>query len=603
MITYIVLPTLVIYVIVLGIALVHMERHSSNEIKANMTRLASNYAARFDDAFRNAATIADTTARFMEITPNITEKQIYELLSANVTQDPAIYGAAMAFAPNTDNKGDQGNLDKNLFCPYVYRKGDALTQMNITRDVLDWYSDPRWEWWSIPKRTGKSTWTKPYFDEGAGNVLMVTYSAPFFRDGKLLGVTTVDIKLPTLKKNIGREIIGDVDFVILTSAGQYVFSPKSELIMNRTIFDVAKEKNDKKLLAVSKKIVSGKPGVQIVSGWTSPDEQWIFYAPIKSTNWAFAAHIPEDQALMGVRKRVFVAMLALLGTLVLIIVSIYYVSGRITSPIAKLRSKVQELAAGDLNTQIKDIKSKDEIGELAVSFNQMSKNLRTHVEQLAVRSYELMLTQDVTIMSLSTLAEARDPETGAHIARTRNYVKVLAEHLVDHPRFKEFLGTENIIDMLYRSAPLHDIGKVGTKDNILLKAGKLTAEEFEEIKEHPTIGGDALRWAEHRLGSDSFLKYAREIAYSHHERWDGTGYPSGLGGDDIPISARLMALADVYDALTSKRGYKPAWPLDKSRDCIVEGKGTHFDPDVVDAFLAAEEEFKEIAAGKVDPMV
>jgi putative two-component system response regulator len=224
-------------------------------------------------------------------------------------------------------------------------------------------------------------------------------------------------------------------------------------------------------------------------------------------------------------------------------------------------------------------------------------------ESVAVRTYELLLTQDVTIMTLATLAESRDPVTGAHLARTRNYVRILAEHLVDHPRFKAFFSGDHVIDKLYRSAPLHDIGKVGERDDILLKPGKLSAEEYEQMKNHTTIGGDALRWAQDRLGSDSFLQYAREIAYYHHEKWDGSGYPNGLAGEDIPISARLMALADVYDALTNERCYKPAYPHEMARGHILAGKGSHFDPAVVDAFLDAEDEFKEIADGKVDPMV
>ena len=224
-------------------------------------------------------------------------------------------------------------------------------------------------------------------------------------------------------------------------------------------------------------------------------------------------------------------------------------------------------------------------------------------EIVAVRTYELLLTQDVTIMTLATLAESRDPVTGAHLARTRNYVRILAEHLVDHPRFREFFRGDHVVDKLYRSAPLHDIGKVGESDDVLLKPGKLSDEEFERMKGHTTIGGDALRWAQDRLGSDSFLLYAREIAYCHHEKWDGSGYPNGLAGEEIPISARLMALADVYDALTNERCYKPAYSHEVARGHILAGDGTHFDPAVVEAFVEAEEEFKVIGAGKVDPMV
>lgn len=221
--------------------------------------------------------------------------------------------------------------------------------------------------------------------------------------------------------------------------------------------------------------------------------------------------------------------------------------------------------------------------------------------RVRVRTYELLLTRDVTIMSLTTLAETRDRETGEHIQRTQLYVKTLAERLRNHPRFRAVLRDDETIDQLYRSAPLHDIGKVGVPDAILLKPGRLTPEEFDRMKQHPVYGGDALRWAESRLGSNSFLQFAREIAYHHHEKWDGSGYPLGLAGDAIPVGARLMALADVYDALISKRYYKEAFPHEQARQILLEGRGRHFDPDVVDAFIATEAEFQRIAREFVDP--
>ena len=152
------------------------------------------------------------------------------------------------------------------------------------------------------------------------------------------------------------------------------------------------------------------------------------------------------------------------------------------------------------------------------------------------------------------------------------------------------------MDLLYKSAPLHDVGKVGIPDSILLKPGKLTDEEFMIMKTHAQLGADSLAVAEARLGSNSFLRYARGIAASHHEKWDGSGYPQGLKGDAIPLSARLMALADVYDALISKRVYKPAFDHDKAKSIILDGEGSHFDPRVVAAFISCEGEFTEIAA-------
>jgi putative two-component system response regulator len=223
------------------------------------------------------------------------------------------------------------------------------------------------------------------------------------------------------------------------------------------------------------------------------------------------------------------------------------------------------------------------------------KQYQDHLENLVIeRTRRLALTQAVTIESLATLAEYRDPETGGHIKRTQNYVKALAVHLKDHPRYRDDLN-DDIIELLYLSAPLHDLGKVGVPDHILLKAGKLTDDEFEEMKKHTIYGHDALLITEQKLGGDSFLRYAREIAYTHQEKWDGSGYPSGLKGDEIPLGGRLMALADVYDALISKRVYKPPFPHEKAVQIIIEGKGRHFDPDLVDAFVALQETFRNIA--------
>jgi putative two-component system response regulator len=195
---------------------------------------------------------------------------------------------------------------------------------------------------------------------------------------------------------------------------------------------------------------------------------------------------------------------------------------------------------------------------------------------------------------MASLAETRDPETGGHIKRTKEYIRTLAEYLKSHPRFSHFLNNESI-DLLYKSAPLHDIGKVGVPDSILLSHEKLTPDEWEEMKKHSVYGRDALLAAGAQLGENSFLRFAREIAYSHHERWDGTGYPEGLSGEEIPISGRLMALADVYDALISKRVYKRPFPHAKAVEIIEEDKGKQFDPDVVDAFLNLEDKFRTIA--------
>ena len=221
--------------------------------------------------------------------------------------------------------------------------------------------------------------------------------------------------------------------------------------------------------------------------------------------------------------------------------------------------------------------------------------------EVALRTLEVQAIQDVTIMAMTSLAETRDNETGNHIRRTQLYVKALAERLRNHPRFEAVLN-ERMIELLYKSAPLHDIGKIGIPDSILLKPGKLTVEEFEVMKTHTTLGRKAIEDAERRLGMRvAFLSVSKEIAYSHQEKWDGSGYPQGLAGDQIPVSARLMAVADVYDALINKRVYKAAFSHDQTCSTIVKGKGTHFDPDMVDAFVSIAEDFRSIALKYPDP--
>ncbi|MDH4419516.1 two-component system response regulator [Acidovorax sp. HMWF029] len=216
-------------------------------------------------------------------------------------------------------------------------------------------------------------------------------------------------------------------------------------------------------------------------------------------------------------------------------------------------------------------------------------------EEVASRTQALAELQDATIRAMASLAETRDNETGNHIRRTQHYVEALARHLQNHPRFREEL-TDTNIETIFKSAPLHDIGKVGIPDRILLKPGKLTPEEFEIMKTHTTLGRDAIVAAESDTSQDNpFFRYAKEITYSHQEKWDGSGYPEGLMGNNIPLSARLMAVADVYDALISERVYKAAFPHEQAVEIIRDGRGSHFDPDMVDAFLVLSEEFRRIA--------
>jgi putative two-component system response regulator len=213
---------------------------------------------------------------------------------------------------------------------------------------------------------------------------------------------------------------------------------------------------------------------------------------------------------------------------------------------------------------------------------------------VAERTLQLERTKDAVVYSMGALAEARDEETGSHILRTREYVKVLGKTLAKHARYSKVL-TNRTIDLIARAAQLHDIGKVGVPDCILQKRGKLTTEERKEMDQHVIYGRDAINNAERHVGATLFTTAAKEIAYSHHEKWDGHGYPLGLAGAKIPLSARMMALADVYDALVSRRYYKPPMSHMEARALILEARGTHFDPELVDAFEECSEAFRDIS--------
>ena len=222
--------------------------------------------------------------------------------------------------------------------------------------------------------------------------------------------------------------------------------------------------------------------------------------------------------------------------------------------------------------------------------------------EIARRMRQNQVVQDVSMRALASIAEARDDETGNHILRTQAYVNVLARALATTPRYAGEL-TPALVETYTKAAPLHDIGKVAIPDHILHKPGKHTPDEWEIMKTHARQGSDAIWRAicdqEEREALD-FLYIAMDIAHYHHEKWDGSGYPEGLAGEAIPLPARLMALADVFDALISKRAYKPAFPLDRATAIITEGRGRHFDPDVVDAYLAHLDEFAAISVRYAD---
>lgn len=233
--------------------------------------------------------------------------------------------------------------------------------------------------------------------------------------------------------------------------------------------------------------------------------------------------------------------------------------------------------------------------------------------EVARRMRENEIIKGVSLHAIAALAETRDPETGNHLYRTQAYIEVLARHLATRPEFAGVL-TEERIRQIVKASPLHDLGKVGIPDHVLLKPGRLTFEEFEVMQTHAGLGAEAISKAMRKVALDpqfagdeqgcslsfAFLEEAREIALYHHEKWDGTGYPQGLAGEEIPLAARLMALADFFDALSSRRVYRPGVPVHQVIKMILDGRGSHFDPTIVDAFVAVQEDFLRIAEQYAD---
>lgn len=243
------------------------------------------------------------------------------------------------------------------------------------------------------------------------------------------------------------------------------------------------------------------------------------------------------------------------------------------------------------------IEKANKINELNLQLVKSNKELsllkQSLEEKVKKKTYEIKKIQHITIFALAKLAESRDQETGDHLSRIRRYSYLLAKEMSLSKTYKGYIDNKYMIN-IYHSSPLHDIGKVGISDQILLKPGKLTLQEFDIMKSHTIIGGKTLEDAEKKLKNKtkSFLSMGKNIAYCHHEKWDGSGYPFGLKETEIPLSARIVALADVYDALTTKRVYKDPISHSVARDIIVQSSGKHFDPTVVAAFLKLEHIFK-----------
>ena len=338
------------------------------------------------------------------------------------------------------------------------------------------------------------------------------------------------------------------------------------------------------------------------------------YRPLENSDGICVAYAAADVSMYGVVNdqaafAVRIALLALVATAIITGLAIVYTQKRLVAPVNALAKVTSDFAfsggTGEANMQeltSLDIHTGDEIENLYSAVSKMVADVVRYVALLEEQSEDIrqkgaiiQQMQANVIMSFADMVESRDENTGDHIHRTAKYVRMLSEALKHDDRYGCLL-TDEFIESLVRSAPLHDIGKVKIPDAILNKPGRLTPEEFSVIKTHTSVGGEILHRAFEGISGSNYLSEATDMALYHHERWDGGGYPEGRSGENIPLSARIMAVADVLDALTSKRSYKDAYSLERALTIIEEESGTHFDPALVEALIGIRDEISECMA-------
>jgi sigma-B regulation protein RsbU (phosphoserine phosphatase) len=367
------IPLLTVYLLLLGITHSSLKRNAMHNMERMMSSVARAYALQFDEEFSKIDQVADSTASFLTLSPDITDQEIYQLLYSNLDHNPLIYGSCIAFEPDTSGPAHF------LFAPYVWRdpKSGEIRQMDIAKDAYDYRS---WDWYKIPKDLQKPIWTEPYFDKGAGNVVMTTYSVPFYRDKKFWGIATVDIRLRDLEQNIHERFPMAEEFMIISREGRFIAHPSPRVIMKETIFSLGKQLKRSELEALGRKMIAGERGVERTHGVVDGGAMFLIYEPIPSTGWSLAAFVPESKVMAPVWKQIRRFSFMMLGGLAVILLILLITSYRITTPLRRLAAAVQQLAKGNLDIQIPGNYEKDEIGELAGAFNKMVNDLKNYIE-------------------------------------------------------------------------------------------------------------------------------------------------------------------------------------------------------------------------------
>ncbi len=367
------LPLLIIYSTFIWIEYQSLINYANERLRNHLKLMTGYYATRLEKDFSTVAQVASSTASYLTDNMEITEDELYQIIKKNVQQNDLIYGSCIAFEPRAYS------VNKNLFAPYAFENESKIKTMDLSVDAYDYRN---WEWYAAPKKANTGVWTEPYFDEGAGNILMCTYSVPFYLDDKFWGVATIDIPLTPLQNLIDRdkELAGG-GFVIISSEGKYITTPFKDEIM-KSAKDKLAQSNKPDMLHILNKIMTGKEGYERVENFPVKDPSLIYYTPIQSTGWALSIAYPEKALMEPIYLRLKENVYLMLIALVLIIACLLIISFVMTRPISKLAEGVHELATGNLDTTIEGVRSNDELGQLSCGFNKMVKDLKCYVNQL-----------------------------------------------------------------------------------------------------------------------------------------------------------------------------------------------------------------------------
>jgi HAMP domain-containing protein len=498
--------------------------------------------------------IAEGMALTLEVVPDLEDVFIKRLLKINVEQNPYIYGSTISLSPDATRLGN--------YAPYYYRNGKEIKYKSLSSTYYDY---KKRDWFRMPTKTGKGLWGEPYYDEGGGNIYMVTYSVPIFRAGRKIGVATADIGLDNLIQKVQSLKIDNYGYALLLSNQRYIIAhPDKKFLLKKVLYDSAEGFQKGAFKELSD--LMNAEGV-VSSTMTDPftgKESWVVVIPIKSAGWTLGIIYPYNKILRHVYNVQYVLGAFSLVIAVFMVILILWISSSIASPVSNLVKQTKRYAEGDFNYRLDEAGGSKEIQELSYAFNIMGEAIDKKIE-------ELRDTQKEIVFHLARAAEYRDNDTGMHIKRMSHYCGALG---------RAYGFNEEECDLLLYASSMHDIGKIGIADAILLKNGKLEPDEWRTMKAHVQIGEAILSGGNSRL-----IQMAQIVASTHHEHWDGSGYPRGIKGEAIPIAGRITCICDVFDSLTSERPYKKAWTTEEALNEIRMNGGKMFDPCLVELFI------------------